>query len=580
MLKIDEQGLQSSAAPNVYIRSIKINESSIRQSTKDNSTDNSRKPRAVANRIDGTLEFLQPRQKLQDNDSETGLQVDIDLSVVALSDLKNRGLNWIDDERARSSLLIKVVQSVNKDLSDELESSDYFDTNDKNAFQGYNQYIDYEIREVSLSSRDNDKSTIIQQKNELTKNKILNLVEKVSFDITKKPDHLTYFVLCQVGDSPNSSPLIAHSPIVVEKVIHNSEIIDRAFRFINPEDGSVWPGAVHFHPTSGWMQGAFHTNSPHKSLIRQEAQNTKILYNPNIEKIVNAQIDISNGANIKPTNYFSNLYITRDKDGSAVFGFNFDHLNFMMNNSEFGGLFGNSSPQVVQALLAASPIVDLSIKRERVRIFQADNRLESTADLIADYDIQQDPETVISSYDTSGGLKDNVKYSFDGEQSYLNSKQVYDGDEIPPGFGVSATIKEVSLGNLNTYRMFTGQDMQVSKFTDGIYQYSVSLQIRDGTKQFLERKLQELRLSIRNVEAYLSRASISRNYDTKTNKFLDSFISFELDSALNESWLEAIIKYVEVLDLLININEKDKAALAKTLYSLVNPAVANIDSII
>jgi len=580
MLKIDEQGLESSAAPSVYVRSIKVNESSIGQSVKDNSTDNSRKPRAIPNQIDGTLNYLQPPQKMEDNSDEFGLQVEMELSVVALDDLNSKGLNWIDNERARSPLIVKIIQSSNKDLSDELGSSDFFDTNDASVFQNYNQYVDYEIRQVSLSSRDNNKSTIVQQKNDLTRNKILNLVERVSFDITKKPDHLTYFVLCQVGEMPNNSPLIAHSPVVVEKVIESSEVVERAFRFINPEDNSIWPGAVHYHPTSGWMQGAFHTNSAHKSLVKQEVQNTKISYTPNVEKVINAQINISNRVNETPKNYFSNLYITRSKDGSAVFGFNFDHLNFMINNSEFGGLFLNSSPRVVETLLSASPIIDLSVKRERVRIFQADNRLESTADLIADYDIQQDPETVISSYDISGVLKSNIKYAFDGELSYLNTRQVYEGDEIPSGFSISATVKEVSLNNLNSYRMFTGQDMQVSKFTDGVYQYSVSLQIKDGTKQFLETKLQELRLSIMDSEAYLSRASASRNYNVQTNKFTDSFIAAEFSTALNESWFEAIVKYIEILDILTNINEKDKTSLAKALYSFVNPAVANIDSIV
>ena len=584
MLKVDEQSLQCSAAPSVYIRNIKISEASIRQlKTKNITDDNTRKPTKVQNAIDGTIDYKQPPMKIKENNSTSGLRVQIDLSIVAVKSAADKALNWVDNEQARNSLLVRVVQSTNKELSSKLVSAEgarFFDQNNTGVFQGYNKFIDYEIKQISLSSQQNQKSKVTQQNNSLTKNKILNLIESLEFDIPMKPEHLNYFVLCQVGESPKASPLLAHSPIIVEKVIEGSQLVEKTFRFVNADDGAVWAGAVHDHPTLGWMQGAFHSDVPHKSLIRQTIDNTKVSYMPDISKLDDVQIDISSKTDDNRINYFSNLYITRDRFGNAIFAFNFDHLNFMINNSKFGGLFVNSTPELVRSLIASSPIVDLSIKRERVRVHRGDNRLESAADIVTDFNIQQDPETIISSYDISGRLKVNTKYSFNGSQSYLNTRQVYSGDEIPPDFSPSATISEVSLGNLSGFRMFTGKDFSASSTTDGLYQYSISLQVRDGTSQLLRNRLNEYRLSIRDVEEYLSRASFSKNYDQKTNKFTDTFISSELNTTLGRGWFVAIMKYIEVLDLFTNIKEKDKLALTSALYSLVNPVIATPDSII
>jgi|TARA_E500000305_G_scaffold41071_1_gene31660 hypothetical protein len=586
MLKIDEQALQCSAAPSVYVRTIKILEASVPQVKTNNTTDNSRKPSKTKNAIDGTIGYEPPPIKIQDNDSVNGLRVLLDLAIAAVNSGTEKGLNWIDNEDVRKTLLVKIVQSTNKELSTRLtteEGAKFFDENDTGIFQGYNKFIDYQIKQVSLASQQNQKSKVTEKINSLTSNKILNLVERIEFDIPMQPTHLNYFVLCQVGETSIASPLIPHSPIIIEKVIENSELVERAFRFVNADDGAVWAGSAHDHPERGWMQGAFHTDEPHKSLVRQTVDNVKVSYMPDVNRLTDVQINISNDLSDERINYFSNLYLTRDKFGNAIFGFNFDHLNFMINNSKFGGLFLNSTPDLVRSLIASSPIIDLTIKRERIHIRRAANRLESEADLVTDFitnlRTEQDEQTVISTYDTSGILKSNTKYSFNGAQSHLNSRQVYAGDEIPPDFSPSATIREVSLGNLTGFRMFTGQDLSISSVSDGMYQYSVSLQIRDGTSELLQNRLNEYLLSIRDVEEYLSRASFSKNYDQRTNKFTEAFISSELNTTLGQGWFVAIMKYIETLDLLTDISEKDKLSLTSALYSLVNPVVATPDTI-
>lgn len=175
-------------------------------------------------------------------------------------------------------MIIKVVQSSNVKLTQDLLSNGgrkFFDQNNGEVFNKYNKFIDYQIQEISLSSRANEEPGIVKQKNALSKSNILSLVKSVKFDVQKNPKHLTYFVLCQIGDSPNASPLIPHSPVIVENVIRNSNIVKEAFKFIDPSNGAIWASSVHYHEPTGWMEGSFHTNKPHKKLIKRPEKTQK-----------------------------------------------------------------------------------------------------------------------------------------------------------------------------------------------------------------------------------------------------------------------------------------------------------------
>ncbi len=123
MLKINEQSVKSGLAPNVYIRKIKISEAPGSFTKTNNLTDNTRKPTPVLNRIDGSLSYGAPNNQEDEELQGTPLNVHIDLSVVAIDNKNNKKLNWIDDSRARSPMIIKVVQSSNVKLTQDLLSN-------------------------------------------------------------------------------------------------------------------------------------------------------------------------------------------------------------------------------------------------------------------------------------------------------------------------------------------------------------------------------------------------------------------------------------------------------------------------
>ena len=599
MLKIDEQSLKSSTPPNVYVRKIQVCESSMVFSKKSNSTNKINEPKAQQGNVDGSTTYRQGDITDDSEQSNEGLKVTIDLSIVGT----NQNDSWIYDNKIRENLIVKVVQSANPNLTKELlvgPGSDFFDKNNRAVFDRYNEFIDYDIQEVSVLN--NDKSTTLEKMNSLTKNKILSVVQKFQFYVPINTGHLTYMAVCQFNQSTKSSPLIPHSPVMVERVLDTNNVVQEAFKFVSP-DGSTWASAVHFHPTKGWMEGAFHTDKTHRILNRVVTKNTKIQYEPIVDKMSQLELVINENYENYPPNYFSNLYITRNKDGQASFGFNFDHLNYMINNSKFGKLFNNSDPKVRAALLSECPILDLKITRDRVRVIRGQNRLQTPTDLIVDFSTQDEPETVINSYDVDGILKTNIKYSFDGGGGYPNSEQVHSGDEVPDGFVPSGAITEEFVLGSDGYRMFSGHDFFMSKKTDGLYQYSVELTVKDGTKGFLEKKLNELRLSNRDARDYLSKAKISNRLKESTVALNDGFISNEFNknnytiisenstdvgssiksptSAKNvQTWVACIVKYVEILDLLFDIGSGDKTLLSSSLYSMLSPVTATIDTIV
>tara|TARA_R100000234_G_scaffold119621_1_gene103100 strand:+ start:21861 stop:25370 length:3510 start_codon:yes stop_codon:yes gene_type:complete len=601
MALINEKGLQSAAAPNVYIRKVEISRSSAGVSKHGSSIDVTRLIGKTEQRIDKTLVYKQSNASDDTKANNDGIDIKIDLSIVTTKDPKNNKATWIDDHRAQEKIILKIVQSTNPDLTTKLLSGEYFHTKNAAVFENYNNLIDYEIYETSISSLQKGSADIIKQKNNLTANHILSLVNSVHFKVPTDPEHLTYFAVCEVEKTTSKSPLVAHSPVSVESIIKNSKTIDTSFKFFE-EDGAEWVGPVHYHPTSGWMQGAFHVDFPHKSLTKQSVRNNKIVDHRVAEEADSFEINVRPSMSDQRRNYFSNIYLTRDMHGNAIFGFNFDHLGFMASNSRFGTLFDNSDIGIRNALLASSPIVDLTIFRERVRVFTGNNRLESTAEQVADFDFQEGPQPVICSFDVFGRLQKRSKYSFVGEE-FNKTVELPPHNNVPTGYELTGMLEELKVQGSSGYRTFFGQDSQISRITDGKYQYSVKLQIKDGTIDFLQNKLQELRGASNEVEEYLLRASRPKNFNPYTRKFVDSFVKKEMNpvlyavlnaaeidnlqeavesEAINrdlQGWAKAIIKYIEILNLLSNIDNDKKTRLIRATYAMLSPATASIDTI-
>ena len=95
MLKIDEQGLQSSAAPNVYVRKIHVSEAPIALSLVDNTIDKTRSTKASSStprQMGAQLPSVDEAALLS-----SGLHVSLDISVVAVKSPNSKKKTWMDN---------------------------------------------------------------------------------------------------------------------------------------------------------------------------------------------------------------------------------------------------------------------------------------------------------------------------------------------------------------------------------------------------------------------------------------------------------------------------------------------------
>ena len=64
----------------------------------------------------------------------------------------------------------------------------------------------------------------------------------------------------------------------------------------------------------------------------------------------------------------------------------------------------------------------------------------------------------------------------------------------------------------------------MSRITEGNYQYSAQIKIKDGAKEFVDNKILELQQAISLLKDYQAEASREVNYNSFTEKFRQSFI--------------------------------------------------------
>ena len=599
MMKVDEKGLRSSAAPSAYVGKIRLSPAAMISSKIDTSKDSSTQI-VKTKHSDGTTKY-QPQDKPLDTLSSTeALHAEVEVLIPAISEANNYGFTWIDNPLAREKITLRVIQSTNRKLTEELIFNDYFDRPLRKFLDRYSDFIDYQIQEYTLDKLPNDKRKIVVVKNTTSGNQIDNFQQTLNFSIPRSTGHLTYFAVCEIDVEYYQGPTKPHSPVSVERVMDNFELVNSSY-FFSTSDGQLWSGPVHFHEPTGYMEGAFHTDAPHRALQRNTLINRKIQDTTIFELARNKEVNIFNSTT-SPSSLFTDLYITRKDGGSVVFGFGFDHLGYMTNNSKYAGLFQKSSPETRRTLLSACPIVDISIVRDKVSVFKGSNRLDGSENLAKTENNSNLPDIIASSADKGGSLEKVRKFKLPGE-FYNKTVEVKEDDLPPDGYELFGSVEEVDVYNLSNFRMFTGEDANMASITEGSYQYSVRIQIRDGAKEFLRVRLSELQAAISLLKDYQVEASNKVNYNSVTQRFRRSFIRQQYDNKIYpilnltdqanileriremtgpsnvQPWLYSIVKYAETLSFATNLDAAEKSKLILQSYSVLSPLTGRLEDI-
>ena len=356
--------------------------------------------------------------------------------------------------------------------------------------------------------------------------------------------------------------------VVSEIVIQDSQVVSESSVYLISEgatSGQVWTGPVHKPTPSTYATGSEPLPTS-KRLKRRKIPNAKVQDFRQIDEIYKYQLPkealqelgfekrkivLSNDVVHAEENdiHFTNLWLSRDSNGTARFMFGVDVLSLVRHNSPFGDMLMNSR-DMSASVLQKTKIKNIKILRKRVKSVKTLNALGSPVQAEQLFD-KKEPHTSLI---ISGGTATELQETENERASIRESFPIVSG--APDGL-----------------RYYTVQDKQMKNITDGLYQYGVEIDIEDGIAKHLEDTLHELVSTKAELVQYLAHASklgmtkkileindphiddsrerrgssvkTRGHYDPVTNRFTDKFIEFCNDNYSQDSypWIESAITY-------------------------------------
>ena len=572
MINVNENSLEGVTAPNVYIKKIQLKEGGSLLGKRG--FQGSGYVKAVKT-PSGTSKEVYSRSQI--GHSEIGsTSATVHLVVKDIINHQTNKGTWSTSPSSQTRFNLRCFMVFNKDLESYLLSTNAFDGKAVSIPSRFNQGIDWDERVLSLSAKES--AGIMREASNDSKNSIVSKEFTCTFGIPQKnPGHLSCFSFCEYLPPDTAIGNRIHSMIVVEKIIEESSVVKRASIF-RTSTGQLWGGPLHYH-LGRPMEGAFHTARRHSFLTEERVYNCKIQDFRVFSRIDSLKIYLAPTPQTRRTNYLSDLFLTRDTEGNAIMAFNFDADRILQHQSRWGTVLSQVSPQTQRAILADSPITSIAIVRDRVRTTTGMNRLRSTAKLTYDYSNEDLPRVIVETAQEGAVLRSALRYNAPGEKS-KQYKQINLGQKAPGGYLLSGRIQEVNISNVGSKRTAYVVDSDVSRITDGIYQYEVQIKIKDGILPFMRAKLRELENATNAMNRYISIASRTSNYDYRTNRFKDAFIKQYATEREDVVTIPkaAIAIYLEALSLVTNMEDTDSSSLANDLYSVIEPMSSTLDS--
>lgn len=103
----------------------------------------------------------------------------------------------------------------------------------------------------------------------------------VTTSIPTKPENLNVYAACFYQINPPFGISIFdkfYGPMVGEKIIINNSINRASSYFYYPDTDEEYAGPVHRKPDGSFMEGSKHSTDPHKTVVKVDEENFKIIY--------------------------------------------------------------------------------------------------------------------------------------------------------------------------------------------------------------------------------------------------------------------------------------------------------------
>ena len=504
----------------------------------------------------------------------------VTVDMILKDNIENTALSsWFHDAELLKYMHLKIVQSTSKDTTQRLIAGQFAVLEAAEA----SQHVEVQVMELSQLNYESIKD--FYSVAESGRGKVADIPYQTKFFLDDaNASHLAYFAYCffdiqrliedysldMYGYSTTQGVL--SKSITSEIVINNGSVVSTSYVFYLPS-GELWTGPVHQHK-GVWMVGASHTSKPHAILTRQVVINSTVQDFRDFDVIIAPEINLDpldeietllrnlNILGSQPTDgkesaFFSDAYIMRNNFSSpdAVGGtsllFSFDMNEFMRQKSTWGKwLYSEDQLPVTPTILS------LKVYRHRAKSQTSYDRLGSPV--------------------AGGNLKLNP----------------YDGSENPPVLIIDAhgqkngtfEAQATSVGSIRQIQLegtsmnsFMVTDYSLDNVTDGLYQYSVEIQVQDGAREYLTNILNNLRIAISHFQTYYDLSRTPDYYNTSTNQFKVGFLNHygRLNLTTQESmpWVEASARLLEALRLMNNgdASPESNSSLLAYFMGLCNP---------
>ena len=601
-VRVDFSGVFGNALPIAFIRNVSLMDGEL--SSSKLSTDEKPQPISSEKNIFGNTNMTSAKKRETFLNAGKSLTVEVEL---ALKDgLTKRGTStWFENEKMRGNLKIRVFLCLNESLGRRLQSGEV------KRKEIERMIVQGEVIEQTIDLFDQNNKSLREFRAENIDGRLAySIPYSAAFTVDQRnPKYLALFAMTVLETGNISAEKSAQNSrsrsevqgnTTAEILIQNGSI-KRTASIMKTRTGKIWAGPIHYHEGT-YMVGAFHSSNPHDTLREEKVPNIVVSDYRLLEDAEAAELqlfpdkpeqrrtkrksgkrDKTAGGNkiFKKDSFLSNIYHSRSPLNEINFVFHLDIDQLIRFRGQYGNLLDVVDEKAKENILSKSKIRNVRITRHRVergirKGDAIDAPYEERTELIA-----------TSSEHRAGSLPKSVRRSHpDATTTEADPKLI-------------GAIKEVSIFDRSQIRSFAVTDFDMTRRTDGLYQYSAEFDIEDGTASFAMDQFDKLKKARIALRKYYNESIQHGNFDTTQNRATSTFenkmkkdypipaeasilngrrsdrIPIIEGSISSAPWVRAPAAYADVLFNLTTIDEDKSLSLAALLYEMSNPYNGN-----
>ena len=602
-VNVDFSGVFHNALPNAYIRNVSLMEGEVGEERVN--FDETPQPFRTEKNMFGKVKLKTETAREKIVNSVRGMTVDVELAIKDGITKRGTGV-WFDDENTRSHLKIRVLLCTNKKAGTRMLNGGLSQKERK-------EYIREGVLVEKVISMFNQsgKKLAGYRSEKIGDNMAYVVPYSATFSIGNyNPRYLSVFAMtfletgnvCVEKQAFNQRTRTdVQGNATAEVLIDNGKIKKNAY-LLRTEEGNIWAGPTHANPQGKYSTGAFEETRGKRPLIMETVSNIvvsdfRLLRDAEAaalqlfpttpsdleKKRKGSKRDKTAGENknSKKEAYVSRAYHSKSPSNTANFAFHFDFDKLIQHEAQYGKLLEVVDEKAKAIILSKSRIRNVRVMRHRVQKGIREGEVSNVS-------FEERTELVaMASEEKAGFLPRSIRYSHP------------DSTTIEAEPKLMGAIKEIDIQDKTNIRSFAVSDYDLSRRTDGAYQYSIQFDIEDGTVSFVAQQLKKLQEARVALQQHYNLSMQDKNFNSEQNRSTRRFEKMMkrkyrvptrneimkgrridraklIQSGISSApWVRTPAIYADVLFNLTDIGSNKASEIAALLYEMSNPYNGN-----